>query len=97
MGRRLGRTVPRRPRAVDLPGDPDLAGCPPSLAPIVGACLAADPAARPAAAKLHAWLAAEIGQRPRSWLPGPVAARVAEYRALPPSRGRFRWPRGREQ
>jgi serine/threonine protein kinase len=85
------------PRAVDLRGDPNLAGCPSLLAPIVGACLAADPAARPAAAKLHAWLAAEIGQQPPSWLPGPVAARVTEYRALPPSRGRFRWSRGRDQ
>jgi serine/threonine protein kinase len=81
----------------DVPDDPDLSGCPPWLAPILGACLAADPAARPSAAKLHAWLAAETGQRPRSWLPGPVAARVSEYRALPPSRGRFRWPRARNQ
>jgi hypothetical protein len=89
--------VPAPPSAADLPDDPDLTGCPPSLAPIVGACLAADPAARPTAAKLHAWLADKTGQQPRSWLPGPVAARVAEYRALPPSRGRFRWPRGREQ
>jgi hypothetical protein len=79
------------------PGDPDLSGCPPTLAPVVGACLAADPAGRPAAAKLHAWLAGQTGQRPRAWLPAPVAARAAEYRALPPSRGRFRWPRGREQ
>lgn len=92
------RTVPAAlPRAVGLRGDPNLAGCPSLLAPIVGACLAADPAARPAAAKLHAWLAAEIGQQPPSWLPGPVAARVTEYRALPPSRGRFRWSRGRDQ
>jgi hypothetical protein len=91
-------TVPAPPPApADLPGNPDLAGCPSSLSPIVGACLAADPAARPTAAKLHAWLAGETGQQPRSWLPDPVAARVAEYRALPPSRGRFRWPRGREQ
>jgi hypothetical protein len=66
------------------------------LAPIIAACLAADPAARPSAAMPHAWLAGEIGQRPPSWLPGPVAARVAEYRVLPPSRGRFRWPRGRD-
>ena len=77
--------------------DPNLSGCPPWLAPILGACLAADPAARPSAAKLHAWLATEVGQQPRSWLPGPVAARVSEYRALPPFRGRFRWPRGRDQ
>jgi hypothetical protein len=59
----------------------------------VRACLAADPATRPAAAKVHAWLAGEIGQRPRSWLPDPVTARLAEYQTLPPSRGRFRWPR----
>jgi hypothetical protein len=80
-----------------LPEVPDLTGCPRSLAPIVSACLTADPAARPTAAKLHGWLADEIGQRPRSWLPGPVAARVAEYSALPPSRERSRWPRGRGQ
>jgi hypothetical protein len=90
-------TVSVPTRAADLPDEPDLTGCPPSLAPIVGACLAADPAARPTAAKLHAWLADRTGLRPRSWLPGPVAARVEEYQALPPSRGRFRWPRGREQ
>jgi hypothetical protein len=77
----------------DLPGEPDLAGCPPALAPVVGACLAAEPTARPTAAKVHTWLAGEIGQRPRSWLPDPVAARVAEYQVLPPSKGRFRWPR----
>ena len=78
--------------AVTVTEEPDLTGCPSSLTPVLSACLAADPAARPAAAKLQAWLADEIGQRPQSWLPGPVAARVAEYRALPPSRGRFRWP-----
>jgi len=81
----------------DLADRPDLSGCPPSLAPVVRACLAADPAARPAAARLHAWLADEIGRRPPAWLPDPVAARVAEYGALPPSRGRFRWSRGRDQ
>jgi hypothetical protein len=96
-GDSAARAVPAAPCAADPPADPDLTGCPPSLAPIVGACLAADAAARPTAAKLHAWLAAETGQRPPSWLPGPVAARVTEYRVLPPSRGRFRWPRGRDQ
>jgi hypothetical protein len=74
----------------------DLTGCPPRLAPIVLACLAPDPAARPGAAYLHAWLADEVGPRPRSWLPEPVAARVLEYQALRPARGRFRWPRGRD-
>ena len=92
------RAVPAAPPcAAGPPADPDLTGCPPLLAPIIRACLAADAAARPTAAKLHARLAAETGQRPPSWLPRPVAARVTEYRVLPPSRGRFRWPRGRDQ
>ena len=78
------------------PDDGDLTGCPARLAPIVTACLAPDPAARPGAAYLRAWLADEVGPRPRSWLPGPVAGRVSEYQALPPSRGRIRWPRGRD-
>jgi serine/threonine protein kinase len=78
-----------------LPGAPELAGCPPWLAPILRACLATDPARRPTAARLHEWLAEAAGPQPRSWLPGPVAARVAEHQALPPFRGRFRWPRPR--
>jgi len=78
------------------PADADLTGCPPWLAPIVHACLAAEPAARPDAAELHARLADQVGRQPRSWLPDPVAARTAEYQAVPASRGRFRWPRGRE-
>ena len=86
-----GDGLPATPPApADLPDNPDLAGCPSWLAPIVSACLAADTAARPTATKVHAWLAGEIGQRPRSWLPDPVTARLAEYQALPPSRGRFR-------
>jgi serine/threonine protein kinase len=76
------------------PDDWDLTGCPPWLAPIVRACLAPDPAARPGAAHLHAWLADEVGQQPRSWLPGPVAARVAEYQSPRAGRARFRWPPG---
>ena len=64
--------------------------------PIVLACLAPEPAARPAAAELHALLADKVGRQPSSWLPDPVAARTAEYQALPSYRGRFRWPRARE-
>ena len=75
------------------PDDLDLSGCPAWLAPVVAACLASDPAARPSAAKVHAWLAGEIGHRPQSWLPDPVVARIAEYQALPPFPGRFRWQR----
>jgi hypothetical protein len=76
--------------------DADLTGCPPNLLPIVHACLAPEPAARPDAAELHARLAGQVGKQPRSWLPDPVAARTAEYQAVPPARGRFRWPRARE-
>jgi Protein kinase domain len=81
------------PGPAEVPDDFDLTGCPPWLAPIVRSCLVGQPAARPPAAKVQAWLADEIGQRPRSWLPGPVAARTAEYQTLPPFRGRFRWQR----
>jgi hypothetical protein len=91
---------PALARPADAPAraeHPDLTGCPPLLAPIVRACLNADPAARPTAARLQSWLAGEIGQRPRSWLPAPVAARLGEYQSLPPPRARFRWPRGRDQ
>jgi hypothetical protein len=77
----------------DLTDDPDLSGCPSWLVPVVASCLAASPAQRPPAAKVHGRLADEAGQRPRSWLPDPVAARIAEHRALPPLRGRFRWQR----
>lgn len=78
------------PAGADVPRDLDLADCPTRLVPIAAVCLAADPAARPPAAKVHAWLADEVGQRPRSWLPDPVVDRIAEYQALPPLRGRFR-------
>jgi len=81
------------PGGVARPTESELAGCPPWLARIVLACLAPDPADRPAAADVGALLAGEVGQPPRSWLPDPVATRVAEYQALPASRGRFRWPR----
>ncbi len=78
------------PAEADLPEDFDLAGCPPWLAAIAAPCLAARPEERPSAAKVHGWLADETGQRPRSWLPDPVTARIAEHQALPPFRGRFR-------
>ena len=65
-------------------GDPDLAGCPAELTPIVAACLAADPQARPSADRLVGWLATVAGQRPRSWLPDAVASRLRDYQELPP-------------
>jgi len=82
------------------PGDPDLAGCPAGLAPIVAACLAADPRSRPSADRLAGWLATVAGRRPRAWLPDAVAARLRDFQELPPSARpqpaswpRFRRPR----
>lgn len=76
----------------------DLTGCPPVLLPTVTACLAPDPGRRPTAAELLTRLTDVAGQRPRSWLPAPVTARLAEYRQFPPEpspaqRGRFRYLR----
>jgi Protein tyrosine and serine/threonine kinase len=68
-------------------GDLDLADCPAELTPIVAACLAADPQARPSADRLVGWLATVAGQRPRSWLPDAVAARLRDYQELPPLSG----------
>ena len=79
------------------PGDLDLTGCPAGLARVVLACLAPDPARRPTADRLVGWLANLADQRPGSWLPGPVAARLRDYQELPPPRSaswpRFRWNR----
>ncbi len=74
------------------PGDPDLTCCPAELTPIVAACLAADPERRPSADRLVDWLATVAGQRPRSWLPGAVVARLRDYQQLPPPRPAS-WPR----
>ncbi|HEY0934958.1 MAG TPA: hypothetical protein VGD91_14585 [Trebonia sp.] len=93
-GDRLGDAAPAVPAVPSGPADLD--GCPPWLLPVVRACLDPDPAARPSPGDLRTWITGEIGQPPRSWLPDPVAARLADYQELPPSRGRFRWPRGRE-
>jgi hypothetical protein len=78
----------------DRPAEVDLPGCPARLRPLLAECLAVDPAARPPAAVVLARLAGLVGRRPQAWLPGPVAARVAEHQRLPPfPRGRLRWPR----
>jgi len=64
-------------------GDPDLTGCPAALVPAVRACLDPDPGKRPAAPELESCLTRATGPRPGSWLPGPVALRLAEYQRLP--------------
>lgn len=66
----------------DVPGGLDQTGCPPWLEPIVRACLAADPQRRPTAASVQTQLAGTIGQRPASWLPAAVDARIAEIGRL---------------
>jgi hypothetical protein len=79
--------------------EPDLTDCPPGLVPPLTACLSADPADRPTAAALVAWLAKVTGPRPRFWLPDAVAARLAQYQVLPtaatPPNGVRFWPRRR--
>jgi len=69
--------------AGETASDPDLAGCPPELLPVVTACL--EPRRRrPAAAELVAQVSEIAGQRPRSWLPYTVVARFAEYQQIRP-------------
>ena len=54
----------------------------------MAACLAADPQSRPSADRLVGWLATVADQRPRSWLPDAVTARLRDYQELPPPRAR---------
>jgi hypothetical protein len=75
-------------------GDLDLTGLPAELTQIVAGCLAPDPRSRPSADRLVGWLATVADQRPRSWLPDPVTARLRDYQELPPPRPAS-WPRFR--
>jgi hypothetical protein len=76
------------------PGDPDLTGLPGELTQIVAGCLAPDPRSRPSADRLVDRLASLADQRPRSWLPDAVTARLRDYQQLPPPRPAS-WPRFR--
>jgi Protein tyrosine and serine/threonine kinase len=78
----------------ETPGDPDLTGLPAELRQIVAGCLAPDPQSRPSADRLVGWLATVADQRPRSWLPDAVTARLRDYQELPPPRPAS-WPRFR--
>jgi hypothetical protein len=86
---------PFRPAgAAGRAGDLDLTGLPEELTQIVAECLAPDPQSRPSADRLVGWLATVADQRPRSWLPDPVTARLRDYQELPPPRPAS-WPRFR--
>jgi hypothetical protein len=80
--------------SAEPPGDPDLTGLPAELKRIVAGCLAPDPGSRPSADRLVDWLATAADQRPRSWLPDAVTARLRDYQELPPPRPAS-WPRFR--
>ncbi|WP_405717538.1 protein kinase domain-containing protein [Streptomyces sp. NBC_00046] len=56
---------------------PDLHGLPPALLPLVEACLAKDPAARPTARDVARALAEGPDEDPRAWAPPGLAALIA--------------------
>lgn len=60
---------------------PDLAGVPEELLPLLTACLAKDPAARPTAAELAARLTEDTPGNAADWLPAPVVTTIAERSA----------------
>ncbi|MFD8011524.1 ABC transporter substrate-binding protein [Streptomyces sp. NPDC059762] len=61
--------------------EPDLAGVPAGLLPLLRDCLAKDPAARPAADALAARLAEDTPGAAADWLPAPVVRTIAERSA----------------
>jgi hypothetical protein len=89
-----GSVAVGRPGPAEPPGAPGLADVPAELRQIVAGCLAPDPQSRPSADRLVARLADVADQRPRSWLPDAVTARLREYQRLPPPRPAS-WPRFR--
>lgn len=63
--------------------EPDLAGCPPAVLPVVRDCLLTVPD-RPGMPALALRLGAMAGPRPRDWLPQAVTTRLADYLDFPP-------------
>ncbi|MEV6010482.1 serine/threonine-protein kinase [Streptomyces sp. NPDC051976] len=67
--------------------EPDLSALPADLVPLVTACLAKDPAARPSLADIVGMCQAASAEtqlrRPEQWLPGAVAAEIPQRHAAP--------------
>ncbi len=61
--------------------EPDLAGVPEPLLPLVRQCLAKDPADRPSAAEVADRLTADVDAGSADWLPAPVVRTIAERSA----------------
>ncbi|MFI8425146.1 bifunctional serine/threonine-protein kinase/ABC transporter substrate-binding protein [Streptomyces sp. NPDC085479] len=61
--------------------EPDLAGVPDGLLPLLRGCLAKDPAARPTAEQLAGRLAEDTPGAAADWLPAPVVRTIAERSA----------------
>ncbi|MGW4804347.1 protein kinase domain-containing protein [Kitasatospora sp. NPDC004272] len=61
--------------------EPDLSGLPEQLRPAVTACLAKDPAARPAPAELGALLGEAVAPARSGWLPVSLASDIATHAA----------------
>ncbi|MEU3482406.1 bifunctional serine/threonine-protein kinase/ABC transporter substrate-binding protein [Streptomyces sp. NPDC033754] len=61
--------------------EPDLTGVPEGLLDLVRACLAKDPAARPAAAEIGVRLVEDTPGGAADWLPAPVVRTIAERSA----------------
>ncbi|MFF8804425.1 bifunctional serine/threonine-protein kinase/ABC transporter substrate-binding protein [Streptomyces omiyaensis] len=61
--------------------EPDLAGVPAGLLPVLRECLAKDPAARPTAEQLVSRLVVDTPGTAADWLPAPVVRTIAERSA----------------
>lgn len=60
-------------------GEPDLAGVPARLRPLIERCLAKDPAARPSPADILELAAGQDGPPTGDWLPQPVVDRIGRF------------------
>jgi serine/threonine kinase PknH len=71
-----------------LEAEPDLAGCPPAVAAVIGPCLARDPAARPSPAQLilscQAARAGQVLTLAEGWLPPELAADLPGHAVVTP-------------